>query len=99
MSGLVFLTEVAIFVLIAYWAFRGDTKGLTDASEGLFAMKDLAAEEQRRGPRYRVALQSRGAAASAPPRFASKPELEKKASPAPAQPWKDAPRLGWRRGR
>lgn len=37
MSGVLFLIEVCVFVLIAYWAYANDR---VDKTAGIFAMKD-----------------------------------------------------------
>ncbi|HVZ91823.1 MAG TPA: hypothetical protein VG843_09240 [Rhizomicrobium sp.] len=99
MSGLVFLSEVVAFVLIAYWAYRSEARGLLDASWGLFAMKDSAADDQRRGPRYKAALQPRIAEKAALPSPAGKSVPAPNSGGAPAQPWRSQARLNWRRGR
>lgn len=42
MSGLLFIMEIAAFVLLAYWAYHNSDIGLGDRGRGLFAFRDGA---------------------------------------------------------
>lgn len=68
MSGILFLLEVAAFVLLAYWAFRNDKIGLTEGGEGLFAMRDLSApsEPKKRTPKWKQGLKTPPASQAQP---------------------------------
>ncbi|HVV65771.1 MAG TPA: hypothetical protein VHC42_09895 [Rhizomicrobium sp.] len=98
MSGLMFLSEIVAFVLIAYWAYRSEARGLLDAAWGLFAMKNSAADDERRGPRYKAPLQPRAAQMAVSPSL-GKADPAPKSLGAPAQPWKSQARLSWKRER
>ena len=56
MAGLLFLLEVAVFVLAAYWAYRNGAIGADGGGTGFFAMKGEGLAPARR-PRWKSGIQ------------------------------------------
>jgi hypothetical protein len=64
MAGLLFLLEVAVFVLAVYWAYRNSAIG-ADGGSGFFAMKGEGPAPARR-PRWKPAIQENRKPVGAP---------------------------------
>jgi hypothetical protein len=65
MAGLLFLLEIAAFVLAAYWAYRNGAVGADGGGTGFFAMKDEGPAPIRK-PRWKSAIQGDRNPAGAP---------------------------------
>jgi hypothetical protein len=83
-SGLLFIIEIAAFVLLAYWAYRNSDIGLGDRGRGLFAFRDGAPDPDEN--------------AKSVPHW-KKPAKGPQAAKAPGPVWKTAspPRIGSKR--
>jgi hypothetical protein len=83
-SGLLFIAEIAAFVLLAYWAYRNSDIGVGDRGSGLFAFRDGEADpNESAGSAPRWKRHAKGA----------------QAAKAPGPRWKTAspPRIGLKR--
>jgi hypothetical protein len=95
MSGLLFLGEVAIFVTIAYWAYRYDAAGFGGGDRGPLAMVDVTSPDKE-GRRRHTRLWLK----NTPSQAVTIVETVASAQPDPSGPapqWKRSPRHESRR--
>jgi hypothetical protein len=82
-SGLLFIMEIAAFVLLAYWAYRNSDIGLGDRGRGLFAFRDGTSDSDENAssvPRWKQHVKGAQAAKAPEPRWklASPPRIGSK---------------------